>query len=391
MISNPCYLFGIVWGSVLVLYNLKLSNILLPLNSSTYYLIIFSGILLALGYAASRLLLSRNYKDINHNLYKEIILSNKTSKKFRQITYIFAILSIIEIIYFKNIPLLYKFGIGIPMTYDQFGILSIHGIINAIYFNIILFHSIKFYYTRKIGNLTAIFLLFLWPVMLLNRMLITSTFLQIFFAIFILSSPNRKYKAQKYIYGFIMFFILILVFGIIGDLRSGSIGELGEFNYDNSDFIPSGFEWLYLYVTTPINNINYSIDNFTDINYIPTNLLASFLPSFIRNSFYQDVFIEIDLVHPSFTVSTLFAPFLGDFGYLLTPLAFFPIGLIASLAIVKAYNNPKYFLFWIAFLYSIVVSIFANQMISLVFIFEGILWFMLINSSYSQYRYYKNK
>jgi oligosaccharide repeat unit polymerase len=387
MISNPCYLYTIVWATALALYNLQLSDILLPLNSSTYYLIIFSGISLALGYFVSKLFALSNYKYINHDLYREIILSDKTKKKFRQITYIFAILSIIEIIYFKNLPLLYKFGIGIPITYDQFGILSIHGIINAIYFNIIIFHSMKYYYTRKIGNLIAIFLLFLWPVMLLNRMLITSTFLQIFFAIFIIATPKKKFNVQKYIYGFILFFILILIFGVIGDLRSGSIGELGQFNYDNSEFIPSGFEWLYLYVTTPINNINLSIHNFTDINFIPTNLLASFLPSFIRNSFYQDIFIEIDLVHPSFTVSTLFAPFLGDFGYLLTPLAFFPIGLIVSLVIAKAYNNPKYFLFWIAFLYSIVVSIFANQMISPVFIFEGMLWFLLINSSFNNYRY----
>ncbi len=382
MIVSPPFLFFLVWLSVISLYMLGLSHVLRPLKTETLYLIVGSGALFMLGWLAARFWingLSLKRRFVDKEKYFDVFTCRVVRRRIKFVVVFWLFCTFLEIVIFKNLPLFSALGLGPDMRYTEFGFRGLHGGLNALYFVFTIYFMGSFFYSRSKFSLAMFLLLLIWPFLLMQRMMIIAIFLQVVFFTLIVSQQSLNFRGYfKY---FISFLLVILVFGYLGDFRSGRehILRLADLTFTYPEWLPSAFAWVYLYVTTPINNLNFSIEMFQDPSMFPVELLSSVLPSFARDYFFN-VFnheVEVELVTNAFNVSTVFSPMIHDFGYVLAPFLFFIMGFILFLLVSKAYTNPRYLLFWIIFLYSIVISVFSNHMFNLVFWFEALFSFYL--------------
>jgi oligosaccharide repeat unit polymerase len=113
---------------------------------------------------------------------------------------------------------------------------------------------------------------------------------------------------------------LILIFGFIGDLRSGAeaFKELALPTKQYPDWLPSGVLWVYIYVTTPINNLLFTAHTFSPLNslLIP-NTAATLFPSVLRTAIYGNELgqaVSGNLVTAAFNVSTAYLGPFEDYG-----------------------------------------------------------------------------
>jgi hypothetical protein len=83
--------------------------------------------------------------------------------------------------------------------------------------------------------------------------------------------------------------VLLLVFGYVGDLRSGAdaFRDLAQPTPEFPDWAPSGLLWAYIYITTPMNNLLYTMHLAHPIyNPLLPNTAATLFPTIIRNMIY---------------------------------------------------------------------------------------------------------
>lgn len=383
MLANPVNVYFGIWLFVVFLYSLNLSNLLTPLKSATIYLIFGSGFFLFLGWFLASLK-HKNLKFFNIKLdlksYIDVFASKSFSRRLRIAFFIWLFFTLLEIVYFGNLPLFSLFGFGPSIRYTEFGIPGIHGFINALYFSVLLLYFIQFLIIRSFKNYFIFFLLVLWPFLVIHRMMFIAFFIQAFFVYYLLRDGQLKLKNL-----FILFIVsisVIFIFGYIGDLRSGRehILRLAGFTTEYPDWLPTGFAWIYLYIVTPVNNINFNINNFTEISPFPFETFLRIFPSFVRDvlvdNFVQET--SFQLYKNAFNVSTLFLILIKDFGYIATPFLFFFIGYINYLMCLKSMRDPAYIFFRIVFLYALVISVFSNHMFHLVFIFQGLIGFIIV-------------
>jgi oligosaccharide repeat unit polymerase len=116
--------------------------------------------------------------------------------------------------------------------------------------------------------------------------------------------------------------IIILGFGFLGDLRSGAATflSLAQPTASYPQWLPSGVLWVYIYLTTPLNNLIYTMNTVHPVNTLLfPNTVAPLFPTIIRNLVYgQSVSSALsgELVDSAFNVSTAYVGPYQDFGAL---------------------------------------------------------------------------
>lgn len=388
MLANPVFVYISIWTVVILLYSLGLSEFLQPLNLLTVYFLLFSSFCFLFGWSivavpSSGFKMKKLY--INLHIYKSALQKRTVHTKATLLLFLWLIFTVLEVVYFRNLPILSLIGVGPSLRYTEFGFPGIHGVLNAIYFALFNYFLLRFVLLKCKKSLLIISILFLWPLLIMQRMMYIAIFLQSFFLIFIVYS--RVLTLKFYFLSFFFSILIILFFGFLGDIRSESrdhLLALAGFNFAYPDWLPSGFAWVYLYVTTPLNNFNHVISDFLYPNSVPINILTSYFPSFIRQTVvdaFVEVSNEINLVNTAFNVRTGFMPILMDFGAVMGPMFFIIIGGTIRVFVQKAINNPAFILFWVAFLYSVVISVFSNHMFHLVFLFEALFGYFIFRRS----------
>jgi len=185
----------------------------------------------------------------------------------------------------------------------------------------------------------------------------------------------------------------LLLFGWIGDIRTGRelFLELSYLNVEYPEWLPSGFGWVYIYVTTPIANLANAIE----MNIAPSftfDFLSGLFPSVIRGLFFNvnvDGFSNEWQISSSFNVGTGFIQIFTSLGYLGVIAFTFILGFIYKIIILKT-HNLHYFLILIIFAECSLFLIFGNNFQNLntasQFIFAYIIYgnFRLPNFSFSK-------
>ena len=373
LLLNPAFLFLLIWGG-LGLYSLRLSEVLEPLTGETIYLVLSCILAFCLSFFIYKVLVPKSVFfpcfDLSRNS-RQLFLKS-TGYKVKMIGLSWFFLSLVELYWAGNFPLFSLLGFGSYINYVDFGIGGLHGFLNAIYLFLICYLFLR----ARASNMKIYWILLvallLWPVLLTTRQLILSSFLQILFIYIFTARINVK----------VVFFVLLssafalLIFGYLGDIRSGRehIIEISKPVFEYPDTLPSVFIWVYMYIVTPLNNINHNIVDVEPL-YFPFNSIISLLPSFLR----EHVFLligqsdEMNLVSESFNVSSFFKPFLLDFGYIMISFVMFFIASIFMIIMHLSSSKIMHVIIMSIFLHSIVLSVFANFITHVVFVFEMLL------------------
>ena len=191
--------------------------------------------------------------------------------------------------------------------------------------------------------------------------------------------------------------LAIAVFGYIGDMRMEYVLEnvykrtINE-HYQMSPYIPSGILWVYIYLTSPLENAAYSIINqsydFTFFN----NLFYPFIKLFnnlIGNGDEYKKWLEsVEGFTPylekkvGLNVSSFIPEAMQDLGYLgviiyiaiFLALAYFSVALIkkkikiSSIGAITIYSNVISILAWSVFVNSLKIPMLVINIMMIVFI-----------------------
>lgn len=266
-------IYALIWSVVLILYLMGWSEFSIPLNSGLFTFLVISVIICGV--------LSVTGKSPKMSKIKT------PSKNTGMVTFFLAVGFIINFLYAGYIPFIailagsktYVSFPGIPTFYPFLITLSMY------YYFFLVYNFISFpaqsKYLMQAGVLLLCFLLIFSRFMILLGiggsallyLLLNKGFL-------------RRRRALKLIIAAISAVILLFLFGVLGNLRSGYgwndcsyIEELGKFkNYPA--WLPKQFMWAYLYAITPLANLNYNVAQGYHINDF-AKLVVSIMPEWL--------------------------------------------------------------------------------------------------------------
>lgn len=219
-----------------------------------------------------------------------------------------------EIVYSGGLPLVWLI-IGSEKGYADFGLPSLHGVMNAI---LLVASIISF--RLWLSDRQAKYLLVpagsvLWGLIVISRHLVLVNILQMCFLYFIVKDIKVSWSLILKTLCYML--LAVVLFGYVGDLRSGreTLFEAAQIDFDYPEAMPSGFLWIYLYLTTPLNNLFNTVDNYTNFSYSAYYTLSQLVPSFLRSLIYSaDELVKGELVSETFNVSTAYVDAFKDYG-----------------------------------------------------------------------------
>jgi oligosaccharide repeat unit polymerase len=317
VILHPIVIFSIVWLGVISLYSLHLSKLLLYSTSETSRIVFFIWApftLAGLAYIPVRKILAAKYP------LRRSIEPINIQKLDRQLTIAFRAwmaITIVEIIISGGIPIVWLV-LGSAKTYQDFGVPSLHGLVNSLLLTISLCRFALFLLTSERRHLRVPAFILLWSMLVVTRNMMLVALIQ-FLILFIRIRPIRI-KSVFNVVGSLASFVLL--FGIIGDYRSGSSDLIRQWaqpadNYP--EWLPSGLLWAYIYASTPINNLVYTSHIATPLDDVTfPNTVSLLFPSVLRTMLYGDQLGDAEsgqLVDATFNVSTAYIGPYQDFGF----------------------------------------------------------------------------
>lgn len=286
---NPFYWYACIWSIVICLYELHLSGINEELTDYLFFfLFITSVISVVIGFILRNIF---RYQKIN-----------KIPKIKWKWTFLILLVSIVEFIYSKQIPL---FSIALKgSVYGDFtGIPFIHTLFTN--FNI-LYSSYLFYlylelYDKKILNMVVIQVL-MFILMFQKSAAIICLFIFVNVGIAKLRSENHFFNSKNISLIIIVIIILLYLNGCLANIRNGV-----NWN-DNSyvmtltriekwpSFVPGQFAWAYTYLTTPLGNLNRLLGVFNGYIDFP-KVIGTVIPITILKVFFPNWMVSTNLLN----------------------------------------------------------------------------------------------
>ncbi|RYY00570.1 oligosaccharide repeat unit polymerase, partial [bacterium] len=341
---NPYVIFAFSWALCLFLYSYRWSDMLPELDDDLVYFIIgFSVIFGLAGFVFNTVKFST-----------EIITPEKSNIR--------AFLIVDTIVWFLN----FAFS-GIPLLQgvrsEDFGIPTV--IVLAVSLNS--FTSVYCFYLYQISKkkkyiLYVFYCMFLF-LLAYSRGYVLMSMLTMFFVWIYLKNP--KLTVLNLVFIIVAFLSVSFMFGVVGNIRTtASIVSVSEDSEPNDEYtndnilllgdateefvqnpVPSEFFWTYLYITSPIGNLQYNITRKTPdfIENAPLLIVNEVLFDSISNrinTMTASVRKKPELITPALTVcTTLVGPYLyagwGGMIFMIFVLFMFP--LIYTLIVIR---NP---------------------------------------------------
>ena len=376
--NNIFYGYGILWTIILILYFLGWSDLCLPLdNYLLTFLVISISISFIIGYFMRKKL-------------KFVKLENNPHKN-RNITYILVILYVVEMLYTRQIPLLNVIS-GFSYKQSGFsGIPNLHLLITSfsIFYSFYLSYIYACFKEKKV--LFEYLLIIMYFILLVQRQNIVICIIGFLNIMYAANSEyiTKKIKSKKSKFMIILLCILLsFSFGVLGNIRYGNswnwndssmITKLGKQNDQYPKYLPNEFFWSYIYLVSPLVNLNYNIKMNEPTNNLHKTTME-FVPEFIRNKLIKEKTDKIMLPVSSLTASTSYVKVYINSGYSGMYIMFLFQIIVCAFVLNKTYKrNKKYFIVVCNALgYFLILTFFTNTIVYS--ITAAMLLFSLISS-----------
>ncbi len=221
--------------------------------------------------------------------------------------------------------------------------------------------------------------LFIFPLLIFSRGAILLNLSNMFF-LFLFSTKKNKIKIYSKIV--VLLIVILLGFGYLGNLRTSNqmdkeskvddiILQLGEAkpSFEKSS-IPHEFFWSYIYISSPLANLQNSINKSkpeysieSTIRYFNYELVFDAV-SKRTGSLFGVERNEASLIAPYLTVSTVYAISYADLGWIGMCITFFAIMAICILYLAVLKSSNPFFATGLAILNTLVLFSLFDNMIS---------------------------
>ncbi len=307
-LANPAIIFCTVWSITLFLLSLQMTKQIVPMELSGLLMIIGNGIFaLVISVIAQKKIKQKD--KVDHEL--EIIILKKYTN---YLLIIWLIGTTIEIIASGGLPFFWAIaGQGFDRDYTDFGIPSVHGVMNAFYLQLISAYFLILMFRREKWTGYLFILLLFWPILMLGRGIFLSVVIQSVGIFLLMWRVKIKIAVSIIVFGLIN----IWLFGILGNLR----GTKNPFNYvvrnewmDFFSVVPDGFLWVYVYITSGANNIFYNTGRLVPFGAFEKTF-SKLVPSFVWELLGYKVSADsLEFADANLNVSTMYAGPVSDFG-----------------------------------------------------------------------------
>ena len=316
VLLHPSVITLATWTSVSVLYVLHLSNLLLyDLHDvmQVFLLIVVPVLIVSFTY---NILRSRFSDEAAPFVLRPAPSIEPLRHRLFQCFVGWAVCAVLETIVSGGVPLAWILTGNGKANFD-YGISSVHGMVNALLLALGVAYWALYLYTDHRPFLRFPLFALLWSLILVSRGTLLVLLLE-YATIYLRLRPVRIASALKLI---TVSFGAILLFGAIGDFRSGAdaFRALAAPTEEYPDWAPSGVLWAYIYTTTPLNNLLLTMHTRTPAyNPLLFNTAATLFPTVLRNAIYGEEFAkktqEGELQNQALTVSTAYVGPFQDMG-----------------------------------------------------------------------------
>lgn len=376
---NALTVFNGIWFATFALFNLGLTPFPSELNSNGLkaFLIMLLGFNFSyLYFYIVKIMIPKRKKIIK---FDPIL---RLSKKGISILFIiWLVIIILEGVYSRGFPAFWLLT-GIQRNYAHFGIPTVHGLVNSLAWIISLSAFIK-YLDNKNENkvfLRMLFFILIVYVLLFARQTIATGVIQLSCVYFL----KRKVRLKKVA---ALILVFVIAFGLIGNFRSGSdhFRMVAGINSDIPDFF-LGFHWVYMYMITPVGNVN-SLVNITPDYGMGIIALRSLVPSVLMEKIFGSArFLYHDfLVNKAFNVSSfLLIPYLdfGFYGVLMISLLYGFLGVLFWSAFRSNPTSEAQLMKYAVYFQIIITSFFVNMLTMLPIIIQFLYISLLFRSRF---------
>lgn len=263
-LANPYYIFTVIWTTALLIYLLEWSNIFPPISGGLFVFLI-CGILL--------------HYLIGVHFSKMIGFAYRPLRKIENVKALFLLNTFMWIIEFAygKIPLVEIFGNN-NYNYQNFGIPTLI-VVNLTFNSFLCLYVLHCYLSTKEKSYIKYIIFCLgYFILCFSRALLVITLANM---LFLWLLANRKNISLPKIFLFIVFLLVFFFgFGYSGNIRTAQqisidtkgrsgteyssepIMELGSATAEfRQSIVPKEFFWTYLYIASPLSNLQYNINS----------------------------------------------------------------------------------------------------------------------------------
>lgn len=365
ILLRPLFLSSVTWCLVALLYSLHLSSLLLFDTSEANRLVLYIVLPILCVTIVSQMVYDAGQTRSTRSVLVKSPFISIIEHRIRQCFYLWIGLAIVETIVSGGLPLVWLFT-GSSKTYFDYGIPSIHGLVNSLLLALAAASFALYLYTGKRRHMVLPILAVLWMLVLVTR----GTILFLLVECVVIYLRLREVKTRSILRLFALGIVFLLGFGFFGDLRSGAeaFRSLAQPTANFPDWAPSGLLWAYIYITTPINNLLYTMHTMHPLyNPLLPNTAATLFPSVIRSLIYgRDAASQASsgqLVVQALNVSTAYVGPFQDMGR--AGIIGFSILSSAFCEVFWHKNGLRNILCFAVFTQALALSLFYNLLFSL--------------------------
>ena len=375
---NPITIYNAIWLLVVLLYQIRLSGFQPEIDDQTYGLLVLKSFTFTISFLIFYLFKFKFHLPHRKNKPHKIsgVRSFFTTLDYRKVlTPIFlgwCVVEIFETIYSGGLPIIWKLT-GDPRTYFDYGVSTLHGLMNAVGLVVITLSFLAFL-KEKDRKQRGVFLAMIaiclgFYLCIITRQVLISAVIQM---LVIYALTKRPLNKKKFIFGLASVALAgIIVFGIIGNIRTGYDGFISVAGIDtNVPPIFVGFYWVYMYLTMSLANINNAV--VLGINHFGGIYPAAkvFLPTVLsRAIFSPNVAVSVPdyLMTQAFNVSGYFIDFYVGMGVLGVVMIAAIYGLLGGVIFKMLQKNAseKRIVLYAVYLQIIILSFFFNHLLYL--------------------------
>jgi oligosaccharide repeat unit polymerase len=368
-LANPVTVYTLLWTSVLALTALQLTTQLVPLNRTTVLLVAANIATFLALYVILGAWMPAGARGASPVALGDSAVLQRLRRLITALLAVWAVGSIAEAILAGGFPLVWIATGQTDKDYRNFGLPTLHGLLTAFYLFSVAGLFLDYCVSRRRAMLIGVGILLTWPVLLMNRGALIWALLEIA-AVYLLLT---RIDGRRILWLSAAGLVAVLMFGYIGDVRVGPdhaflyrmLTPSGQ-RYLSS--LPSGFVWVYMYLTSPVNNLVAGIETLKP-NHVLYYSVANLVPTVLRVRLYPAgaARYPMQLVDRGFTASTWYAGFLSDVGIAGAIVIVSFIQLIAVWVYMHARRRELWaILAYAAVFEGVALSIFADTFTSLV-------------------------
>lgn len=369
---NPLTLFNGLWLFIVLLYQLKLSNWQEAITFSSYISLIINVMGFSLIFIGFYFL---KRKEKQQEKKKKIQLSiNYNTIKIMYIIWLIA--EIIETIVSGGLPIIWHFT-GDPRTYAEYGIPTLHGLMNSL--SLVIMIASFYLYLKEKKNKKLLFIIasiLVFDLCIITRQVIISVVIELFV---IYLSFHKKFPIKQLA---VLTIVAIFLFGVVGNIRTGFDNFVYVSSFKNSNINPlfAGFYWVYMYLTMTIANVNNAVT--LGINHFGAYpIFQSYIPTVISDILFANYSVEIPryLMTNAFNVSGYFIKFylgFGNLGILFIAGVFGALGAFV-MRLMEKDANEEHLLYLAIYTQILLLSFFENHLLYLPSGFQFVIVWLL--------------